>query len=66
MNTVTIELQFDIEGDPDEFARLICDYLTRPDCDLADAYGPDASGGYDGPFFTEVTAVTLDWTAVVQ
>lgn len=39
----------------DDMRDMFAEYLTEPDSPFADDYSPDAWGGYDGPFVTDVT-----------
>ena len=56
--TFTVEVTVTTDGDADEMRSLLVSYLTQPDSPFISDYGPDAWGGYDGPF---VTAVDVNW-----
>jgi hypothetical protein len=56
-NAVTVTLKVRVAGGfPHEMAQLLAEYFTDPSGDLNDAYGPEASGGYDGPYITAIRA----------
>lgn len=61
--TRTIVLRLTIEDgsgetdqDADWLVSAVAEYLTRPDCDLAEVYGPQAFGGYEGAYISAITA----------
>lgn len=47
---VTVKLT--IDGDVDEFAKVFAEYITEVDYPFESDFGPQAWGGYDGPFVT--------------
>jgi hypothetical protein len=50
--TVTLDVQGD---DPDRMNALFSEYLTLGEGPFAADYGPQAWGGWEGPFVTGVT-----------
>ena len=52
--TIRLLVELDVSGDGDEMARIVTQYLTLADNPFISDYGPEAWGGYDGPFVHRV------------
>lgn len=51
---ISILVSLDIQGDVEVFANTFAEYLTTEGYPFEEDYGPNAWGGYDGPFVTGV------------
>lgn len=47
-------LNINVDGNEDEMFDLLKDYVTSEEAPLMFDYGPDAWGGWEGPFITNI------------